>query len=216
MRLVIGNKKYSSWSMRPWLVLTHFAIPFDEVRVWLDQPDTTTQILRYAPSGRVPCLVTADGHPVWDSLAICETLAELFPERALWPQDARERAHARSLCAEMHAGFTELRTQMWMNLGADFAGKGATPGALADVARIDESWTDCLTRYGGPFLFGGEFTIADAFYAPVVMRFNTYRPPLSDAAAGYAERITALPAVRQWIEAARAEARALPKYDVHD
>jgi glutathione S-transferase len=213
MKLVIGDKNYSSWSMRPWVLMRHAGIPFEEVLVELDRPDTAARIRAHSPSGRVPCLVTDDGQSIWDSLAIAETLAERYRERALWPSDASARGHARSVACEMHSGFAELRSSMPMNIRAKRRGFGATPAALADVARIDEIWSECLSRYGGPFLFGASFGIADAMYAPVVMRFNSYEPELSAAARAYAERVTALPAVAEWIEAARREAHRIPKYD---
>jgi glutathione S-transferase len=214
MKLLIGDKNYSSWSMRPWLLLKHFGIPFEEVLIHLNQPDTNTSVLALAPRGpgKVPCLIDDAGLAVWDSLAIAETLAERFAQHAMWPRDAAARAHARSVSAEMHSGFGELRSNMWMNIRASFAGKNATPGALADIARIEAIWRDCLDTYGGPFLFG-EFSIADAMYAPVVMRFNTWRPALSAETSAYAERITALPAVRAWIDAARSETHAIPYQD---
>jgi glutathione S-transferase len=204
MKLVIGDKNYSSWSMRPWLLVKHFGIPFEEVLIELDEPDTKASILAFSASGKVPCLVTDDGFAVWDSLAIAETLAERFPQHALWPRDANARARARSVSAEMHSGFDELRTHMPMNIRKIKPGAGATPGALADVARIDALWRECLAASGGPFLFG-EFSIADAMYAPVVMRFNSYQPKLSPEAAAYAQRVSALPAVAEWVEAGRRE-----------
>jgi glutathione S-transferase len=204
MKLVIGDKNYSSWSMRPWLLVKHFGIPFEEVLIELDEPDTKASILAFSASGKVPCLVTDDGFAVWDSLAIAETLAERFPQHALWPRDANARARARSVSAEMHSGFGELRTHMPMNIRKIKPGAGATPGALADVARIDALWRECLAASGGPFLFG-EFSIADAMYAPVVMRFNSYQPKLSPEAAAYAQRVSALPAVAEWVEAGRRE-----------
>ena len=213
MKLVIADKNYSSWSMRPWVLMRHAGIPFDEVLIELDRPDTAARIREHSPSGRVPSLVTDDGQPVWDSLAIFETLAERYPDRALWPQDAAARAHARSIASEMHAGFAELRSSMPMNIRAQSPGTGATPAALADVARIDAIWSECLARYGSPFLFGASFGVADAMYTPVVMRFNTYAPKLSEAARAYAERVTALPAVREWIEAAQRETHRIAKYD---
>ncbi|GAB3627539.1 glutathione S-transferase [Pandoraea terrae] len=213
MQLIVANKNYSSWSMRPWLVLEHFGLPFTEQPVWLGQPDTRQQILRYSPTGRVPCLID-EGLSVWDSLAIVEYLADKFPDRALWPADFKARAHARSICAEMHSGFSSLRNEMWMNLRASWPGAGATPEVLADVRRIESIWEDCLARYEGPFLFG-EFSIADAFYAPVVMRFATYQPALSSLAQAYADRIRAVPAVQKWVEAGRAEAQTIAAYDVH-
>ena len=204
MKLVIGDKNYSSWSMRPWVLLTHFGIPFEEVLIELDEPGTKSSILEFSASGKVPCLVAGDGFAVWDSLAIAETLAERFAQHAMWPREANARARARSASAEMHAGFGELRNHMPMNIRKVKAGAGATPGALADVARIDALWRECLAASGGPFLFG-EFGIADAMYAPVVMRFNSYAPKLSPEAAAYAERVSALPAVAKWVEAARRE-----------
>ncbi|MPW18528.1 glutathione S-transferase [Paraburkholderia sp. CNPSo 3157] len=213
MKLVIGDKNYSSWSMRPWLVLTHFGIPFEEVRIPLAEEQTQAAILSHSPSGKVPCLITDDGVTVWDSLAICETLAERYPQHAMWPRDAAARGRARSVSAEMHSGFGDLRSNMWMNIRASFPGKGTTPGALADVSRIDAIWSECLETYGGPFLFG-EFTIADAMYAPVVMRFNTWQPKLSEAAAAYARRVTEQPAVKAWISDALREGHDIAKYDI--
>lgn len=214
MKLLIGDKNYSSWSMRPWLLLKHFGIPFDEVLIHLREPGTTAAILAHAPRGpgKVPCLIGDDAQITWDSLAIAETLAERFPEHALWPRDAAVRNHARSVSAEMHSGFGELRSNMWMNIRASFPGKNATPGALADIARIDALWRDCLDTYGGPFLFG-EFSIADAMFAPVVMRFNTWQPALSETASAYARRVTALPAVQAWIDDSLRETHALPDQD---
>ena len=205
MKLIIGDKNVSSWSMRPWLVLKHFDIPFEEVMIRLGQPDSSANILAHSPSGKVPCLVTDAGDAVWESAAIMETLAELFPQHAMWPRDAAARAHARSISAEMHAGFADLREQMSMNIQHQAFGQALTAGALANVKRIDLIWRNCLDAHGGPFLFGKEFGIADAMYAPVVMRFNSYAPKLSEAALAYAARITALPEVAEWIEGARNE-----------
>ena len=212
MKLVIGDKNYSSWSMRPWLVLKHFGIAFDEVMVLLNEAESKASILEHSPSGKVPCLIADDGVTVWDSLAICETLAERYPQHAMWPRDSIARGHARSVSAEMHSGFGALRNNMWMNIRASFPGKGATPEALADIARIDEIWSECLRKYGGPFLFG-EFTIADAMYAPVVMRFNTWQPKLSEAALAYSRRVTAQPAVKAWIDDALQETHRIPYQD---
>jgi len=213
MKLVIGDKNYSSWSMRPWVLMRQAGIPFDEISIELGEASTPARILQYSPSCKVPCLVTDDGQSIWESLAISETLAERFPELALWPREPAARAHARSVASEMHGGFGELRSAMWMNIRAKWPGANATPGALADIARIDAIWSECLARYGGPFLFGASFTIADAMYAPVVMRFNTYAPKLSEAASAYARHITALPAVREWIESALRETHRLDKYE---
>jgi glutathione S-transferase len=212
MKLVIGDKNYSSWSMRPWVLMKHFGIPFEEVAVRLGEPDTRASILKHSPSGKVPCLIMDNGASVWESVAILETLAEHYPDVPMWPRDAAARAHARSISAEMHGGFAELRTNMWMNIHASFPGKGATPGALADVARVDALWSACLHQYGGPFLFG-EFGIADAMYAPVVMRFNTWQPALSEAAAAYARRLTDAPAVQAWIADAMHETHTIDYYE---
>jgi glutathione S-transferase len=201
MKLVIGDKNSSSWSMRPWLVLRHFDIPFDETLVRLGQPDSKEHILRHSPSGKVPCLITDSGNAVWESLAIMETLAELFPQHALWPREPAARARARSISAEMHAGFADLRQQMPMQIHTHAPGTGRTPAVLADIARIEAVWQDCLSRHDGPFLFG-DFGIADAMFAPVAMRFNSYAPELGDTARAYAARLTALPAVAAWIEEA--------------
>jgi glutathione S-transferase len=205
MKLVIGDKNVSSWSMRPWLVLKHFGIPFEETMIRLARPDSSANILAHSPSGKVPCLVTDAGDAVWESAAIMETLAELFPQYAMWPRDASARAHARSISAEMHAGFADLREQMSMNIQRQDFGVQLTAGALANVKRIDLIWRNCLDAHGGPFLFGKEFGIADAMFAPVVMRFNSYAPKLSETALAYAARITALPIVAEWIEGARNE-----------
>ena len=212
MKLVIGDKNYSSWSMRPWLVLKHFGIPFEERTIELQEADSTASILAHSPSGKVPCLITDDNVHVWDSLAICETLAEQFAEHAMWPRDAAVRAQARSVSAEMHSGFVGLRSSMWMNIRASFPGKGATPEALADIARVDGLWCDAIAKHGGPFLFG-DFSIADAMYAPVVMRFNTWQPALSAVASAYARRVTELPAVRAWIDDALRETHRVAHYD---
>jgi glutathione S-transferase len=205
MKLIIGDKNVSSWSMRPWLVLKHFGIPFEEVMIRLGRPDSSANILAHSPSGKVPCLVTDAGDAVWESAAIMETLAELFPQHAMWPRDPAARAHARSISAEMHAGFADLREQMSMNIQRQAFGQELTAGALANVKRIDLIWRNCLDAHGGPFLFGKEFGIADAMFAPVVMRFNSYAPKLSETALAYAARITALPDVAEWIEGARNE-----------
>ncbi|WP_153099154.1 glutathione S-transferase family protein [Paraburkholderia hayleyella] len=208
MKLVIGDKNYSSWSMRAWLLLKHFDIPFTEIPIELHEADSTAEILTYSPSGKVPCLIGEGGLRVWDSLAIAETLAEHFPQHALWPRDALRRSQARSISAEMHSGFTDLRANMWMDIRGSFPGQGVTPGVLADIARIETLWSTCLEAHGGPFLYG-EFCIADAMYAPVVMRFNTWQPALSPVAASYAARVTALPAVATWIREAQNEQHRL-------
>ena len=215
MKLLIGDKNYSSWSMRPWLLFKHFGIPFEEVLIHLDRPDTNAKVLAYAPAGpgKVPCLIDDNGSAIWDSLAIAETLAERFPQHALWPRDAAARSHARSVSAEMHSGFGALRSNMWMNIRASFPGKNAKPEVLADIARIESIWRNCLETYGGPFLFG-EFSIADAMYAPVVMRFRTWQPALSEVCAAYAERVSNVPAVKAWIDDSLNDTYAIAYQDV--
>ncbi|UGQ46103.1 glutathione S-transferase family protein [Massilia endophytica] len=215
LTLVIGNKNYSSWSMRPWVLLHAFGIPFQEVRVLLDQPDTANNIARYSASGRVPVLLAGE-IAIWDSLAICEYLAEQFPDEHLWPRDVAARALARSVCAEMHSSFSSLRSTMSMNIKASFPGKGRTAATQADIGRISEIWEECLSRFGhNQFLFG-DFSVADAFYAPVVMRFKTYGVVLPPALNAYCERVRNHPAVARWVEEALAEQEALPKYDTLD
>lgn len=209
--LVIGNKNYSSWSLRAWLALKHAGVAFDEQRIRLDQPQTKAEILRHSPSGKVPCLV--DGSlVVWDSLAICETANERYVNGALWPADPDERARARAVTAEMHSGFAALRTYMSMDIRSRWNDRGAAAqrrdDVAADIARIQSIWSDCLDRSGGPLLFGA-FSIADAFYAPVVTRFHAYGVTLAPMLSAYADAVLALPAMRLWVEAARAEPEVL-------
>lgn len=211
LRLVAGNKNYSSWSMRPWVLLTQAGIAFDESTVWLGEADTKTNIARYSATGTVPVL--QDGElTVSDSLAICEYLAEKFPGKHLWPQDPAQRARARSLAAEMHSGFSALRGKMPMNVRNRYPGCGMTPEAAADIARIGAAWQDALVRSGGPWLFGG-FCIADAMFAPVVFRFQTYAVALSGPAAAYQKTMLATPALVKLAELAAAEGRAQARYD---
>lgn len=210
LQLVIGNKNFSSWSLRPWLLLKQAGLPFDEIHVKLRQPDTTAQILRYSPSAKVPALIDGD-LTVWDSLAICEYLAEkaALNQVDLWPADPKARAEARCVSAEMHAGFTALRQQMSMEVAASRPGEGQTPEALADIARIAALWTSCRERFAatGPFLFGA-FSVADAMYAPVAFRFHTYGVELPPLAAAYRDTLLALPAMQEWAAGARAEVGA--------
>lgn len=212
LKLVIGNKNYSSWSMRPWVAMKAFGIPFEEIRVALDQPDSGSRIAQYSSAGRVPVLI-AGQTTVWDSLAICEYLAEQFPDKGMWPRNERARAMARSICAEMHSGFTGLRSAMWMNIRARFPGKGRTPAAQADIGRICEIWEECLSHSGPHEYLFGDFSIADAYFAPVVMRFRTYDVALAPALQAYAERVAAHPAVEQWIGEAERESERVEKYD---
>lgn len=203
--LVIGNKNYSSWSMRPWLALKQCNVPFDEIVIPLGRPTTVAEISVHSPSGKVPLL--KDGAlSVWDSLAIVEYLAERFPTSGLWPADAQARANARSVAAEMHSGFAALRTAMPMNIRASKPGLGRSPAVDTDIRRITALWRDCRSRFGdgGPFLFGA-FSAADAFYSPVVTRFRTYGVPLADVEAAYADAVMAWPAMAEWTAAARAE-----------
>ena len=204
LTLVIGNKNYSSWSMRPWVAMTAFGIPFQEVRVLLDQPDPANRICTYTASGRVPVLLAGE-MTIWDSLAICEYVAEQFPDKHMWPQDVAARATARSVVAEMHSGFPDLRSAMTMNIKARLPGRGRTPGAQADIGRICEIWEECLSRFGHHNFLFGDFSIADAFFAPVVCRFQTYGVALAPALQAYCERVLAHPAVARWIAEAMAE-----------
>lgn len=208
-RLVIGDKNLSSWSMRPWLVLRTFQIPFEEIKIALDQTNTIQKISEYSLSGRVPVLLVND-LVVWDSLAICEYLAEQFPSQNLWPEAETARATARSICAEMHSGFSQLRTSMPMNIKGHFPGKGRNAGSQADIGRISEIWEDCLSTYGAHRFLFGNFSIADAFFAPVVMRFKTYAVSLAPALQAYCERIEAHPAVAEWVKDAMQETDDLP------
>ena len=203
--IYIGNKNYSSWSLRGWLMVKHTGAAFEEVLIPLSEPSTRATILRYSPSGKVPALQHGD-HLVWDSLAIGEYLAEVYPQARLWPEEAKARSVARAVSAEMHAGFAPLRTHLPMNMRSSFPDRGVTPEAQADINRITALWRDCRSRFGagGEFLFG-HFTIADAMYAPVVSRFRTYKIALEEEAQRYADAIWALPAVQEWLAAARNE-----------
>ena len=211
--LVIGNKNYSSWSLRAWLLMKHCGIAFEEVRIPLYAAGSKESLRKYAPSGKVPVLL--DGSlAIWDSLAIAEYLAECHPDRRLWPQDSAERAVARSISAEMHSGFTPLRSNMSMNCRGTFPGIGRTVEVAADIERIQRMWTDCRERFGaaGPFLFGA-FTIADAMYAPVVLRFRTYAVQLMPVARHYADTLLGLPELQDWVEAAKAETEVIPAFE---
>jgi glutathione S-transferase len=210
MKLYIGNKNYSSWSMRPWVLMREFGIPFTEVMLRFDtfEPDSAFKqaILKVSPAGRVPTLVMDDGQAVWDSLAIAETLADQFPDKALWPKQASARARARSLSCEMHSGFGGLRGTFPMNIEATLheVGKqqlGKVSAAAADLKRIDALWCDALKQSGGPFLLGA-YSIADAMYAPVVARVRTYGLPLSQEAKAYADRLWATQGVQAWVKEA--------------
>jgi glutathione S-transferase len=205
LTLVIGDKNYSSWSMRPWLALAAFDIPFSEIMIKLYQPDSTTRIAQYSAAGKVPVLLGRD-LAVWDSLAICEFVAEQFPDRGLWPQNTTARAVARSICAEMHSGFQGLRSAMPMDIAGRYPGQGRTPQAQADIGRVCEIWENCLAEFGHHRYLFGDFSIADAFFTPVVMRFRSYGVSLAPALQAYVERVVAHPAVARWIGAAEDEA----------
>ena len=204
MLLVIGNKNYSSWSLRPWLAMKALGLAFEERRVVLYTPQARAEILHHSPAGKVPILVDDDGTRVWDSLAILEYLAE--KHRGLWPADPVERARARSLAAEMHSGFPELRTHMSMNVRRHYPGRGRTPEVLADIERIQAIFDAAK----GPFLFGA-FGAVDAMYAPVVLRFRTYGVAARNQK--YVDSILALPALREWIAAAERETESIAKFD---
>ena len=202
--LYVGNRRYSSWSMRGWLAVRLAALDVAEVAVPFSRPGPTPAIVRLSPNGLVPYLEHR-GARVWESISLCDYCAELGP--ALWPADRIARAHARSIAAEMHAGFRDLRQSMWMNLGRDFAGLGRTPGALADIARIEALWAEARAIHGagGPFLFGATFTAADVMYAPVVARFLTWKPDLTLETRAYCDAVRAHPLVAAWYDAAAAE-----------
>jgi len=217
LQLYIGNKNYSSWSMRPWVLLKQAGIPFEERMLRFDSFEADskfkTDVTRLNPVGKVPVLVD-DGFAVWDTLAIAEYVAERFPEKKLWPADAKARARARSVCAEMHSGFGALRNHFGMNIEASLPEVGKRvlseqPQARADLARIVQMWSELLAAHQGPLLFG-EFTVADAFFAPVVKRIVTYGLPVPAVVAAYIERVQALPGVAAWTKDALAERDFLP------
>lgn len=211
-KLFIGNKNYSSWSMRPWVLLKQAGIAFEEVKVRFDSFDAGSDFRKtlasVTPVSRVPVLVDGD-LAVWDTLAIAEYVAEQNPGKNLWPKDVKSRARARSVCAEMHSGFTGLRGNCPMNIEASLPEVGALiwrdkAAVRSDVARLVDMWTALLNEHGGPMLFG-EFTIADAYFAPVCMRLKTYALPVPPAITAYVERVCALPGVKAWVDDARAE-----------
>jgi len=212
LKLYIANKNYSSWSMRPWVLLTQAGIAFEEVMARFDSfaPDSDFKkiIGSVSPVGKVPALVDAD-LAVWDTLAIAEYLSEKFPDKQLWPADVKARARARSICAEMHSGFAALRSACPMNIEASLPDIGQLawrdkPAVRADVARLVAMWSELLAQHGGPMLFG-TFSVADAYFAPVVMRLKTYALPVPNAIADYMVRVAALPGVKAWVEGALAE-----------
>jgi glutathione S-transferase len=206
--LVIGNKNYSSWSLRPWLLLRQFDVAFDEVKLPLDTPEFYARIGDYSPAGRVPVLIDGDVH-VWDSLAICEYANEYFLDGRAWPADRAARGNARAISAEMHSGFSALRTQMPMDTGRHEPAPAISADTAADIARIRAIWSAVRARHAGqgPFLFGG-FSIADAMYAPVALRFVSYAVELDAPERGYVDTLLALPTMREWLAEAATEPRA--------
>jgi glutathione S-transferase len=208
-KLIIGNKNYSSWSLRAWLLLAEAGIDFDEERLPLDTGEFARSIRQVSPAGRVPVLLLG-GQAVWDTLAIAETVAERWPDRRLWPEDASRRAHARSISAEMHAEFGALREAMPMNCRAMGRKVTRSEALAADIERIFELWSDCAARYGGGWLFE-TFSVADAMYAPVVLRFRTYGVKLPHTAASYPDRLLQSKAMQRWLTAAESETEVLER-----
>ena len=205
LTLVIGNKNYSSWSMRPWVLLRQLGIPFEEKKLRFHSTEWDAEIERWSPSRLVPVL-WRDKQTVWDSLAIAEAVHEWYPDKGVWPKDAEARAFARCAAAEMHSGFRDLRTHMPMNIRASHPGKGLKPEVQANIDRIEKLWGEARARFGsgGPFLFGA-FCAADAMYAPVVMRFKTYAVKLSPESQRYCDAMLGAPGIRAWIEDALKE-----------
>ncbi len=215
MKLVIANKLYSSWSMRPWILMKALGLAFEETVIPLRQTETGPRILAHSPSGKVPALVDGDV-TVWESLAIMEYLAERFPDAAVWPRDRAARAHARAISNEMHAGFMALRQNCPMNLAKKFAKKDYSADVMANVARIEQVWAEARSRFGAataePFLYGA-FSAADAMYAPVVTRLDTYQLPVSAATRGYMDAVLQHPAYKLWLADALAEPWTIAGYE---
>jgi glutathione S-transferase len=213
LKLVVANKAYSSWSLRPWILLAQFKIPFEEVVIPMDRPDTRAAMLKYAPTGKCPSL--HDGKiSVWESLAIVEYVAEAYPEKAIWPRGKAARAHARSLSNEMHASFTALRQACPTNFRRAPKAIPLSDEVRADIARIEAAWTEARERYGkaGPFLYG-RFSAADAMFAPVVNRFHAYDAPVGKATRAYMDAIMALPSWKAWIADGFAEPWRIERYE---
>lgn len=213
LTLYIGNKSYSSWSMRPWLLLEQFGIAFEEIVISLYVEGSKETILKTSPSGKVPALVDG-GTTVWDSLSICEYIAETHPDLAIWPRDKGARAMARSMSAEMHSSFQALRQQCPMVVHRPKGAVAFTPDTLADIARIEGMWAEARARYGqgGPFLFGA-FSAADAMYAPVVVRFDIYDVPVSATTRAYMDAMKSLPSWKKWMAGAAAESWRIPRFE---
>jgi glutathione S-transferase len=213
LKLVLANKAYSSWSLRPWILLKQFRIPFEEVVIPMERPETRAEMLEYAPTAKCPSL--HDGKiAVWESLAIIEYIAEIFPDKAIWPRGKAARALARSLANEMHAGFQALRQTCPTNFRRPVRAIPLSEAVRADIGRVEEAWAQARERFGksGPFLFG-RFSAADAMFAPVINRFQTYDAPVSKAARAYMEAIMGLPAWKEWIADAKAEPWRIEHYD---
>jgi glutathione S-transferase len=216
MKLVIANKNYSSWSMRPWIAMKAAGIPFEEILIPFGSPLGNTEFKRqlaaYTPAGMVPVLIDGDTR-IWETLAILEYLAETFPDRRLWPADAKTRAQARTLASEMHAGFAALRRECPMNIRRPVRARELSAAAQENVARVEAMWGDCRARHGGPFLFG-KFSAADAMYAPVVMRLYTYGIKVGRDTLGYIETMMALPAFTEWRAAALSESAIVAEDEI--
>jgi glutathione S-transferase len=211
--LTIASKNYGSWSLRGWLLCKMTSIPFKEEIIPSDDPSVRAELLLLSPSFLVPCL-THDGVKIWDTLAIAEYLTELVPTAGLLPDDRAARARCRSICGEMHSGFSNLRSALPMNLRAHYPGFKVWAGAQTDIERVTSIWRDCLTSYGGPYLFGPKPSMADAIYAPVCTRFATYDVKLDAACSAYCRHILEWPLMREWIAAAHAEPGELDELDV--
>ncbi|HEY8006098.1 MAG TPA: glutathione S-transferase family protein [Methylocella sp.] len=214
LTLIIANKAYSSWSLRPWILMRHFEVAFDEIVIPLAQDNTRAELLRYSPSGKCPVLIDGD-ITIWDSLAIIEYLAEMYPEKPLWPKARAARARARSLAAEMHSGFAGLRSLLPMNMRRAVKRVALTPEASADVARLEQAFQQAREAFGqaGPFLFG-DFSAADAMFAPIVNRLHVYDVPVVPATKAYMDAVMTLPAWQEWHTQAQVERWAIPKYEV--
>lgn len=205
--LVIGNKNYSSWSLRPWVLLRHHGVGFREQRVCLDTPEFAQEVARWSPAARVPVLVH-DGLSIWDSLAIAEYVNEQLLQGRGWPSNITQRARARSIVAEMHAGFTGMRSELPMNVRRNPGAVSLSEAAVRDIERVQSIWDAQLAEHGGPWLFG-DYSIADAFYAPVAFRFRSYLVPLRDRCTGYVERQLAHAPMQEWAAAAREESEVV-------
>lgn len=214
MKLIIGNKNYSSWSLRSWLLLKEAGIDFEEQRIPLDVASTEAALAAASPARRVPVLIL-DGQTIWDTLAIAETIAERWPDKHLWPADGQARAHARAISAEMHAGFLALREAMPMNCRAMGRRVSLPKELTADIDRVIEIWTDCQQRYAsaGRWLFG-KFSIADAMYAPVVLRFRTYGINLPESASNFPERLLESGAMQEWLFESESETEVIDSEEV--